>query len=263
MIGGSYTAILLDPTNPEIVYALPGSIRKSYDGGRTWQTIMNGIQPLLDTRVSSLAIDPNNPNVLYAGLGGFFGGPLYKSVDGGANWLNISGNDPYLGSGIISIAIDPNNSNTVFVGTAGPGVVLRSTNAGMTWNLTGLGETGQLISTILIALHDPPVIYVGGTFIGVTRSLDAGQTWTPFNNGLDDSTNCMRLVSDNQSGNLYMVGTREDNGWVYTRRQNDQSWTKSGIDDVRRSYYYSDLRFTATGKALYFGTRGLHRLRLE
>jgi len=263
MVGGSYLAIALDPTNPEIVYAVPGSIRKSYDAGRTWQTIMNGIEPRLDTRVQSLAIDPHNPNVLYAGLGGFFGGPLYKSIDAGANWQNISGADPYLGSGIISIAIDPNNSNTVLVGTAGPGVVLRSKNAGATWNLTGLGETNQLINDIHIDTHDSRVVLAGFSFIGIMKSQDGGLSWRAFTDGLPDSANCMRFSLGIPLTTLFVIVTKDDKGGVYRRDGHDLSWRKIGIEEVRRSYYYSDLKFTSIGKALYFGTTGLYRMRLE
>ena len=92
----------LDPRNPDVVYAStherfrtvaalvnggPGSgIHKSVDGGKTWRRLSNGL-PAEDMGKIGLAISPQNPDVIYAGVelahrkGGFF-----RSADGGENW---------------------------------------------------------------------------------------------------------------------------------------------------------------------------------
>ena len=87
--GAKFNAIVIDPIKPNIVYAIPHSIIKSTDGGLTWNDISNNIHIDNETRVSSLTIDPNNSNIMYAGTGGFFGGGLYKSTDAGNNWFWI------------------------------------------------------------------------------------------------------------------------------------------------------------------------------
>ena len=63
-------------------------------------------------RILTIAIDPNNPNTLYAGSAS---GGLWKSIDDGANWNYLSTGMPVLG--VSSIVINPDNSNEMFIGT--------------------------------------------------------------------------------------------------------------------------------------------------
>jgi len=202
LVGGSYRAILLDPSNPDIVYALPGSIRKSTDGGATWKVVMNGIKLDWETRVQSLAIDPQNPNILYAGTGGFYGGTLYKSMDGGKNWEDILEGE-LDGDGVISLAIDPQNTNTIYAGTAWRGLVLKSTDAGKSWSKTGLGETGQLIDLVAVNPTNSNIVFAGVRFEGLYISNDGGVNWEKEN--LPDSVkNCADLVFDpSNDSNIY------------------------------------------------------------
>ena len=100
---------------------MPSSIIKSYDAGKTWQPIIEGIKLDWETRVQSLAINPKKSNVLYAGTGGFYGGDFYKSHDGGLLW-NKTPSDSLL-DGVFCIAINPVDTNIVYVGTAFYGAV--------------------------------------------------------------------------------------------------------------------------------------------
>jgi len=262
LIGGSYRAILLDPLNPDIVYAIPGSLIKSMDAGITWKTVANGIKLDLETRVSCLAIDPQNPNTLYAGTGGFLGGSLYKSNDGGLSWTNLAKSDT-LSDGIISLAIDPKNTNVIYAGTADRGYVLKSTDGGMTWDVTGLRETGQLVHSLLVDPENSRTIFAALGWIGMLKTENAGKDWRPYNLGLPDTVNGMKLAKNLHSKELYLVASWGDEGWIYRKISNDSAWTKIGIQGLRRSYYYSDLALAADNSALYFGAKGLYRLKLE
>ena len=100
--------IVLHPTNPDIVYVAalghlwgPNKERglfKSTDGGRTWKP---SLQIDEDTGVSDVAMDPSDPNILYAAAhqrrrraygyhGGGPGNALYKSTDGGDHWTKLT-----------------------------------------------------------------------------------------------------------------------------------------------------------------------------
>ncbi|HJP97551.1 MAG TPA: hypothetical protein VJ862_03205 [Rhodanobacteraceae bacterium] len=155
------TWILVDPKNPRVVYVgalghlfAPNPERgvfKSTDGGKSWKKVL---YVDADTGVATMAMDPRNPDVVYASMwqvsrtpwgfsSGGTGSGLYKSVDGGATWQNISRN-PGLPGGVlgkIGVAVAPSNPDVVYalvqanLGDGEPGGLYRSDNAGRTWKL--------------------------------------------------------------------------------------------------------------------------------
>lgn len=220
LVGGSYRAIVFDPTNPEIVYALPGSIIKSSDGGKTWQAKMNGMRLGLEQRVQSLAIDPKNPNVLYAGVGGFLSGTLYKSTDAGENWIDLENGRPIFNT-VSCLAIDPGNTNIVYAGTDGRGILFKTTDGGQTWNATGLGETSRVIDMVAISPQANNRIYAGVRFGGLYVSNDGGISWQKET--LPDSVqNCTDLVFD--SANEYVYAATGFG--CFKKKALDSSWTE-------------------------------------
>ncbi len=129
-------------------------------------------------RASSLAIDPTDSSVLYAG---FAQGGVWKSTDGGASWTPRFDDQPTLAVG--SIAIDP-ASHDVWVGTgeaapyagrAGEGLYV-SSDGGATWAKRG-GDTfdGKAIAKILF---DGPDVYVAVTFSGEGRGEPCTNTYS-------------------------------------------------------------------------------------
>src|SRR2546426_3675280 len=175
-----------------------------------WSPI--GPQPTVGTfffgntsgRVTALAVDPTNPNIVY--LGGAEGG-VWKSTNGGTNWTPLTDSQPSLAVG--SIVIDPNNPNTIYVGTGeenfaidsyyGAGI-LKSTNGGASWTQLGqsafLGTGGGPISArsggarigalaispnsqILLAA----VQGAGTVASGIYRSIDGGVNWALVQGG--------------------------------------------------------------------------------
>jgi photosystem II stability/assembly factor-like uncharacterized protein len=232
------------------------------DGGSTWQVASSGIRLDPETRVVSLAIDPKNPNTLFAGTGGIGGGTLYKSTDAGGTWRDLD-RDGLLGDGVNCLAFDPSNTRVIYAGTAIRGRVLKTRDGGANWVVSGLGETQSIINDILVDTRHPNVVLAAISFWGVWKSIDYGNTWNPFDEGLPNEVNGMKLALNPQSSELYLVGSQGDDGWVYRRRENDPSWEKIGISDLRVSYYYSDLKFTGDKTTLYLGTKGLYRLKLQ
>jgi hypothetical protein len=84
-------------------------------------------------RVDRIAIDPNDPNVLYAGANS---GGLWKSIDGGSNWEPLTDRLPAMRIG--AIAIDPRFPATIYIGTGHPfyggGGIFKSVDGGKTWH---------------------------------------------------------------------------------------------------------------------------------
>ncbi len=147
--------IAINPKNPNIVVVAAfgdffadsqyGGIYRTDDGGKTWkQTLYVGPQ----TGGSDLAMDPNNPNIVFAGLWQFrrvpwsfaSGGPddgLYRSSDGGKTWAKLTGHGLPDGlMGRIGLAIAPSNSKRVYaLIQSKSGILWRSDDGGTTWHL--------------------------------------------------------------------------------------------------------------------------------
>ena len=253
---GGVRTIWVNPKERNILFSLPYSILKSIDGGKHWQESANGIYLDFDTRVQCLAVDPKDINVMYAGTGGFFGGYLYKSTNSGLNWTRVLPDS--LGDGVSSIAIDPENSKNLYVGTAGSGIIIKSTDAGLSWNYSGMGETGSIIHDIFIDADHNSNIYAGVNIFGLYKSEDFGVSWTKWNQGLPSSFSIVKIKKNYLKNTMYVIGTYGDNGWIYEFSNVQNQWIKIGIDSLRQSYYYSDLKLSSDNKTLYFGGKGIY-----
>jgi photosystem II stability/assembly factor-like uncharacterized protein len=146
-------------------------------------------------RITGLAVHPTDPNTVYIGAAA---GGIWKTVDGGTHWTDMSGDLNLLTFG--AIAIDPNNTNIVYAGTGetlwgfntttfeGDGLY-KSTDGGISWTkiTNGFGTQTQF-SDIVVSPHNSNIILaaIGSgnwnnqnpTNEGVWRSTDAGTTWT-------------------------------------------------------------------------------------
>lgn len=148
--------------------------------------------------VTALAVNPNNPKVLY--LGSALGG-VWRSGDGGDSWTPLFDRQQCLGIGEpAGIAIDPSNTDVLYVGTssrvgsAEPDTIgqpaaglFKSVDGGSSWIALGSGfpagnagnATQFLNQTINVIIVDPVngTLYLGSTS-GVFWSTDGGLNWT-------------------------------------------------------------------------------------
>ena len=256
LIGGSYHEIIIDPSNHNIVYAAGGGILKSEDGGETWNSIIDSIYIDYETSVQSFAMNPKNPKVLYAGTGGFYGGTIYKSFDGGLHW-NETGNDS-LSDGVISITIDPLDTNNVYGGTAGRCILWQSTDAGDNWFRTEMvGET--FIHDIFIDPDQPFIIYVASR--GIFKSEEDESNWENISEGLPTFNDVIKIQKHNSR--LFIIATYADDGGIYEYSFRQNKWLRIGIDNLHVSYYYSDLEVSSSPNRLYFGGKGIYVMYLK
>ena len=205
--------ILLHPTNPDIVYIAavghlwgPNAERgvyRSSDGGDTWDLVL-----FVDdhTGAIDLAMDPGDPQTLFAamyqrrrtGFGFNGGGPgsgIYRTIDGGTSWTELTNGLPEGDKGRIGLDIYRRDGNMVYAvveadartggggfgrggGQGGPrkSGVFRSTDRGDTWEkMSDTNPRPMYYSQIRIDPNDPERIYVLGTQLAVSE--DGGRTF--------------------------------------------------------------------------------------
>jgi photosystem II stability/assembly factor-like uncharacterized protein len=180
-IPGRVRAIAVHPTDGNKIWVgnAAGGIWKTTDGGTTWRALNDFLASLA---VSTLAIDPSNTDVMYAGTGeGFFnidairGAGIYKSTDGGQTWIQLSATSPDSDSNwyyVNRIAINPGNSSLILAATNGG--IYRTTDAGSTWT--------QITSTRALDVKWDPITTtraIAGRADGaVARSTDSGASFS-------------------------------------------------------------------------------------
>ena len=117
--------LLNNPQNPESVYAgTDKGLLKSDNAGETWRLVDS---PLSNYCVWALAIDPVEPEIMFAGTGTPNRATIFRSKDGGASWeqrpVEIAEECPAVGvPRVTGIAIDPDNRRNIWVGLEVDGV---------------------------------------------------------------------------------------------------------------------------------------------
>ncbi len=199
---GQIGDIVVSPRDPDLVYLAsighafgPNPTRgvfRSRDGGKTWQKVLFVSD---STGFIDLAMDPNNPRVLYAAAwqterkpwtivsGGHEGG-IWKSTDGGDHWTKLGGGLPTGLVGKASVTVSPADPDRVWVlieaSPIDKGGVYRSDDAGKTWRQTS--HSHDLTQRAFYYIHifadpkDPNTVYALNT--SPYRSIDGGKTFT-------------------------------------------------------------------------------------
>jgi len=198
---GRISAIAVDPTNANVVYAggASGGVWKTTDAGLTWK-------PLTDFQASlatgSLAIAPSAPQTIFVGTGeanescdSYFGAGILKSTDSGATWTQLAA-ATFANQSIAKIVIHPTNplmvwaaSTTGAAGFACGGVgattgVYKSIDGGSTWIRNSTGAAMDLVIDPTNPINLYAAFDVGGAASPVRKSTDSGDTWTTLAGGL-------------------------------------------------------------------------------
>lgn len=256
LVGGSYLDIEVDPQDPKTVYALPGGIVKSKDGGENWTVIDGGLRiPTTDKFAKSLAIDPQNPEVLYAGLGGFFGGCPFKSTDGGESWTELASTQddiPPICAGVTSLRVHPKNSEVVYAGTADLGEVFKSTDAGETWRRTLEATRGGGVVFFIRVASDGETVFAGRN-ASLHRSTDGGESWSKLT--MPDSVGSVEALRIDLKGRRYLATragvylSRAGSGWaeMNTGLPKQHRWVKALAVDPRGERLYAGVEPSYAG----------------
>ena len=284
-IGGRITDLANHPAEPEIIYvaAASGGIYKSINNGDSWEQIFN------DTPVISMgdiALDPNNPQIIFAGTGeanassySFIGDGLWKSEDGGANWAHVG---LETSAYIARIIVDYENSNRVFVAACGTLFssnsergVYRSEDGGANWEQVLFLTDSTAAIDLVQHPTNPNILYAamwervrglsyrksGGESSGIWKTTDGGDNWTELTNGLPSSDKVGRIGLDISKSNpdiLYAFYDKHmDEGenfsflGIYKTNDGGSSWNQTNDNNItgmnsRFGWYFGQVRVDPT-----------------
>lgn len=202
-----------------LIYAAAGNgLWKSADTGQTWRRLDLGFPGLVQT----IAADPRNPRVLYAGLVQNRR-VLLKSTDAGATWkLSQRGLPIVDGSTLLSVgelAVDRTDSSIVYA-VLGQQELLRSSNAGRTW-----ARAGRPPGLLLNDLETTRYGLLAGTSAGVFLSTDRGLTWQIRTSGLV-ATSITGLAIDHQDPPRLYAG--DANAGTFKTVNRGRPWLRLG-----------------------------------
>jgi photosystem II stability/assembly factor-like uncharacterized protein len=179
-----------------------------------------------EVRVKAIAINPKTPETFYIGTTGF---GVFKSIDGGATWINI--NTGLSGSQIMALVIDPQTPETLYAGIEGG--VFKSVDGGSNWIPVNTGLTSTHLRSLAIDPQAPETLYAG-TYGGVFKSVDGGATWIPINTGLR-GISVQTVVIDPQAPETLYAGMDESSSTgIFKSIDGGANWTaiNTGIPGV-------------------------------
>ena len=258
--------IVIDPKDSNTVYACaPGKLwsdsadrglYKTSDGGKSWTLVLKGRN--LSTGCSSLAMDPKNPDVLFAGMWDFrrkgwtfrSGGEsptapsasgLFRSADGGKSWTEITSEAnqgfPLKPYGRIAVAIAPSNPSIVYSLVESPHSALyRSDDGGKTWQAR---DKSQLMvwrpfyfASLIIDPTNPERLFKPD--LNLIQSLDGGKSFANVGGGTHGDSHVVWI--DPRNTKQIIVG---DDGGLWFSQDGGNKWWKANNLPVSQFYHVS------------------------
>ncbi|HEY0170907.1 MAG TPA: peptidoglycan-binding protein, partial [Pyrinomonadaceae bacterium] len=272
-------------------------IWRSADAGDRWELLDTKSTPGL-INVESLAVDPRDSDVVYAGTwylpykstdGGQTWGitktgiiddsdifaieidqqnpdhvimsacsGIYETRNAGANWRKVNG-IPSQSRRTRAILQNPARPDTIYAGTT-EGFWM-STNGGADWKVT---TSRQIFEVNTIAVHpsNPDVVYIGTNNYGVMVSRDGGRNFTPSNGGYSGRRAYAVVPDRDKPGRVYAttINTATGGGYFYVSNDAGETWQLSGRNMPPRLIAYSILQDASNSEVIYLGTNyGLYR----
>jgi photosystem II stability/assembly factor-like uncharacterized protein len=235
-VGGRIRAIVINPNAPNVMYVggVSGGVWKSDNGGSSWYPL-NDFMASLD--VTTLAMDPTNAVVLYAGTGEEFSGStgpspnfsappgagVFKSTDAGLTWTQLPSTVSAQWGFVNRLSHHPTSSNILLAAT-GSGV-FRTVNGGTSWANVLSG-----VDAYQVKFHPTDgTKALCGTSTGFYLSTDGGVTWTQQTTGAANKlpSPIQRCEGDfaKTDSSIY-VNVNLNNGEVWRSTDGGTTWTQ-------------------------------------
>jgi len=263
--GGRITAIDGVNADPRILFI-------GTAGGGVWKTTNGGanFKPVFDKHCQSIgavAIDQTNPEIVWVGTGESnmrntvsIGNGVYKTTDGGENWVFMGlPNSEH----ISKLIIHPNDPNTVFAAVPGKlwsnsadRGLYKTTDGGKTWNKILFANDSTGCADFAINPKNPDIMYAtlwqfrrkpyafnsGGPGCAIMKSTDGGKTWRKIQKGISADTIGRAAVAISPSSPDNMVAIAESKKTsLYISADGGETWKEQSADDnvCARPFYFS------------------------
>jgi len=268
-MSGRITAIAVDPTHPEVIYAgaASGGVWRSKSGGTAWEPIFDQAPT---QGVGSIAINPRNPDEIWVGTGEGnprnsqnFGVGIFKTINGGKDWVCMGLQNTRT---IHRVVLHRDNPDVIFAASLGSAYgptedrgVFKSTDGGETWkkilyinDLTGCADLvadpqnpNKLYAAMWEYRRWPWFFKSGGKGSGLYVSYDAGENWEKRTDkdGLPegDLGRIGLAVAKSNPDIVYALVEAKENA-LYKSTDGGKKWQKmadKGQGD--RPFYYSEI----------------------
>lgn len=173
--GWYFGNVMVDPTDPDVVFALGVYLYRSTDGGSSWSYVSRYVH--VDHH--AMFISPIEPNRIYLGSDG----GVYLSGDGGDSWSLCTGQPS---TQFYAITIDYLHPERLYGGTQDNGTLRTVTGASDDWERIHGGD-GFYTNVDFV---DPDVIYAEYQFGYLRKSIDFGYSWIYMMNGIYEEDRC-------------------------------------------------------------------------
>ncbi|MCX6154822.1 MAG: T9SS type A sorting domain-containing protein [Candidatus Kapabacteria bacterium] len=245
---GRVNCVASHPTKANIVWiGTPGGgIWKTENSGKNWIPLGDKFSTMA---ISHIAVDPKNPDIIYAATGDYDGSGMtsanaqgvFKSTDGGITWSATTLiTDPNFNYSLLKkIIINPQNTDQLLAG--GRRGIWKSLDAGKTW----LRVCDSIITDMDFSPPNPNAIFAamgqlwGTGSAGVLKSTDFGSTWTVLNTGMPAQGQISRValsVSPADPNYIYVIGVKSNTNSFHSFYQSTNAgatWTtKATLDSA-------------------------------
>jgi photosystem II stability/assembly factor-like uncharacterized protein len=228
-------ALAVHPANASVLYAGTAggpaattySLWRSSNGGETWHKFTLGLPADaygMTPSVTALAVDPNQPGLLYAGTDGQ---GVYRFNEG-RNSYELIGGLSLADAHVTGLVVGPDSS---LYALTGEGLFVTD---GSTWQK--LESLPEIAVSLAVAPADPQTLYAGGTSTGAYRATDGGKNWQSISNGLEmlpgAALRVTALSVDEQDSNhvvaatAHGLGSRLARGGIYESTDAGLNWSK-------------------------------------
>ncbi|HLP19337.1 MAG TPA: hypothetical protein VK174_03515, partial [Chitinophagales bacterium] len=268
LTGGRISAIDGYNNDPRIIYV-------GTAGGGVWKTTTGGAQftSVFDKHcqsIGAIAVDQTNPDVVWVGTGESnmrntvsIGNGIYKTTDGGDNWVFMGlPNSEH----ISKVVIHPNDPNTLYVAVPGKlwsnspdRGLYKTTDRGKTWDKIVYVNDSTGCADFVLDPKNPNTMYAsfwqfrrkpyafssGGPGSSVMKSVDGGKTWKKIQNGLPagDIGRAAIALAPSAPENLVMI-VESKRTTLLLSTDGGENWKEQSADDniCARPFYFSTIQ---------------------